>query len=450
MPFDAIRIARPGAAIMGYQMADGIATDQSRRLVPLEPRSQVTTRRGWRRLLTSPWLVAVPVLLLYGIWIFAFYGPGRDPRDAILLGRHFVTMSHASAVIKYDPTYNYPAGEIGYDGEFVYFIALDPVNARHYVDTPSYRYSRIVLPLLARALALGQPALVPYVLLLINWLAIAAATLMLAMWLRRRSVSPWFALVYGFYPGLFICLQRDTTEALAYAFVVLAVFLWDYGGPRRILWSSLVFSVAVLTRESTAVFPVLYALSLLFVAPPTDRARGPARNAWLTAALVVAMAIGPLLIYKAFLLLWLGSHGDPGLLLERVPFLGLLRQRHSGSWVEEVRSVVFPALIGAGAAAVAVWRRARLLEPWVLLANVVFFVALLPESAYVDISASARVTAGVVLAATLCLPVLLPVLRSRTWFWVSATLWLSLVPFWLLRPELSWLIEVSRPLRHAL
>ena len=195
---------------------------------------------------------------------------------------------------------------------------------------------------------------------------------------------------------------------------------------------------------------MLYALSLLFVAPPTDRARGRARNTWLTAALVVAMAIGPLLIYKAFLLLWLGSHGDPGLLLERVPFLGLLRQRHSGSWVEEVRTVVFPALIGAGAAAVAVWRRARLLEPWVLLANVVFFVALLPESAYVDISASARVTAGVVLAATLCLPVLLPVLRSRTWFWVSATLWLSLVPFWLLRPELSWLIEVSRPLRHAL
>ena len=56
-----------------------------------------------------------------------------------------------------------------------------------------------------------------------------------------------------------------------------------------------------------------------------------------------------------------------------------------------------------------------------LLANVVFFVALLPESAYVDISASARVTAGVVLAAMFCLPVLLPVLRSRTWFWVSAT-----------------------------
>jgi len=41
--------------------------------------------------------------------------------------------------------------------------------------------------------------------------------LALAFWLKRRGLSPWFALVYGLYPGLFIAMTLDLTEPLAYA-----------------------------------------------------------------------------------------------------------------------------------------------------------------------------------------------------------------------------------------
>jgi hypothetical protein len=407
-------------------------------------------RRRWGRLWRSAWLVPLPVLLLYGVWIFAFYGPGHDPRDAILLGRHFVQQSDVSPVIRLDPDYRYPAGEIGYDGEFVYFIALDPANARYYTDAPSYRYTRIVYPLLARLLALGQASLIPYTLLLINWLAIAGGTLIAALWLQRKGVWPWFALAYGLYPGLFIALERDTTEPLAYALVALGVWLWDYAGRRRLFWSALAFAVAALTRETTVVFPVLYALGLVLVPAGDQPEPGRGRDMRVQAATVVGLALAPLLIYKAFLLFWLGSRGDPGLLLERLPFLGLLVAQQSAGWVEEVRTVVYPALICAGAALIAVWRRWRAVEPWVLLVNVLLFVALLHRSSYVDISASARVTTGVVLAAIFCLPLLTRLLGTRTWFWVSSALWLSLVLFWVLIPELRWLIDVTRPLRHAL
>jgi hypothetical protein len=54
----------------------------------------------------------------------------------------------------------------------------------------------------------------------------------------------------------------------------------------------------------------------------------------------------------------------------------------------------------------------------------------------------------VVLAAILCLPLFTRVLGSRAWFWVCGALWLSLVPFWILMPELKYLIYVSVPLRH--
>jgi hypothetical protein len=421
----------------------------------------------WRRVWRSAWLVPVPILLLYGIYLFAFYGPGHDPRDAVLLGRHFVQMSDGSSVIKFDPSYRYPAGEIGYDGEFVYFIALDPINARYYVDAPSYRYTRIVYPLLARVLAAGQASLIPYTLLLINWLAIAAGTLFAALWLRRRQIWPWFALAYGLYPGLFIALTRDTTEPLAYGLVALGVLLWprtpsplagdgrpntpspfvgEGRGGGSIIFSALAFAVAVLTRETAVIFPVLYGLGLLVGANTSEDRRARLREA----GLVLALAIVPIVAYKLFLIAWLGREGDPGLLLERVPFLGLLAVEHSPGWVEEVRSVVVPALICAGAALVVVWRRRWLVEPWVLLLNVLLFVVLLHRSSYVDISASARVTTGVVLAAIFCLPVIQRVTASRSWFWSAGALWLSLVPFWVLIPELNWFIDLTRPFRHSL
>ena len=45
-----------------------------------------------------------------------------------------------------------PQGTQGYDGQFVYYIALDPNPAAvaPRLDVPAYRYQRILLPLLAR------------------------------------------------------------------------------------------------------------------------------------------------------------------------------------------------------------------------------------------------------------------------------------------------------------
>ena len=47
-------------------------------------------------------------------------------------------------------------GKAGYDGQFNYAIAADPLHASPALDVPAYRYQRILYPLLVRALALGQ------------------------------------------------------------------------------------------------------------------------------------------------------------------------------------------------------------------------------------------------------------------------------------------------------
>lgn len=397
----------------------------------------------------------MPVLVVYAIWIIANYGPGHDPRDAILIGREYLNRSHVSSVIKFDPTYPYPAGASGYDGEFVYFIALDPANARYYIDSPSYRYTRIVYPLLARTLALGQPALIPWTLLLINWLAIGAGTLFAAIWLQRKGQWPWFALAYGFYPGLFNALQRDTTEALAYGLVAVGVFVWEFGGRRRLLWSALVFAFAGLTRETTLVFPVIYGLGLVFASPlpgpPPKGEGGDLRSReFRSAALLIGISVLPLLIYKVFLLASLGTRGDPGLPLERIPFLGIIEARHSSYWFEELWLILVPALICSAAAIVTLWRQVRLVEPWLLLVNVILFVVLLSRTSYVDVYSSTRVVTGVVLAAIFCIPTITAAIGTRFWFWLSGAVWLSPLPVWVIVPEVRWLIDVTRPLRHSL
>ena len=60
----------------------------------------------------------------------------------------------------------------------------------------------------------------------------------------------------GLSPGLLLGVQRDLTEPLAYALVAAGVFLFDYGGKRRLLWAGLTFGLAGLARQTTLVFPL--------------------------------------------------------------------------------------------------------------------------------------------------------------------------------------------------
>src|SRR5258707_12883358 len=59
-----------------------------------------------------------------------------------------------------------------------------------------------------------------------------------------------------------MAVTGDLTEPMAYALVALAVYLLDFGGRRRVLWAALCFGVAVLTRETAAVFAVVYGCAL--------------------------------------------------------------------------------------------------------------------------------------------------------------------------------------------
>ncbi|HLJ81036.1 MAG TPA: hypothetical protein VKT52_06085 [Ktedonobacterales bacterium] len=384
---------------------------------------------------SAPLSVAGVVLFIYVACTLVMFRAGAVATDFAMVGAKFAHKSTASSVITFGPSFHY-APLVGYDGQFCYFIALDPQNARYYIDAPAYRYERILYPLVARALALGQSALIPYTLILVNILAISGGALLLAYWLRRRGVSPWLALLYGLYSGLFIGYRRDLTEPLGYGLVILAISCFDVWR-RRALWTGLVFGLAALAREATLLFAVVYVAALLFESPSpaTDSHTRITsylqriRHNWRPAALMLALAVGPFLAYKVFLTLWLGTSGTPtSLFPSLIPFSGLILmlqpQRHT---LVQLFLVCAPGLVCFALSLWAILRRRATVEIWALFANAAFFVVLLNPVWYEDSApATTRIGIGIVLAALLAIPSFDALLkRDRRWLIACAPVWMS-------------------------
>ena len=204
---------------------------------------------------------------------------GGDPMVLVLEGSRF--------------GHDDPSGSEGYDGQFAYQIALNPLDAAPRLDVPAYRYQRILYPLLARLIAFGQPALIPWTLVLVNLIAIGVGTWATERLLVEYGANRWYALAYGLYGGLMLGLRADLNEPLAQALVQLAILAW---AKKTNGWASVGFALAALAKETTLIF--LFAF-LLFAA---------GRRAWGVLATLAAGCV-PFILYELVLWAWLGNPG---------------------------------------------------------------------------------------------------------------------------------------------
>jgi hypothetical protein len=381
--------------------------------------------------LNRPLAVALAVVAVYGLWLATLLRTGTDPMDFVHIGRQFATRSHSSPAISDGVSrYRYD-GQIGYDGQMFFYIAVDPVHARDYLDDPAYRYTRIGYPLLAGALSLFDPRVVPWTLLLLNLAMIGVGVLALAAWLRERGAPAWMAAAYGLYPGTLVGLQRDTSEVMAYGLVAVGTYLC---GRRRLALAGAAFGAAVLTRETAGLFPLLFAIAE--VAGGTGSWRDRVRANWRAAGILLLLSFGPFVLLKAFLLVWLRSFGLTQQ-LGLVPFGGILAYwPWQPGQVEEVRSIVLPAILCGAAATWALLRGIMRVEVWALLVNVLVLVVFLGQASWVDLSSSGRITMGVALAAVMAAAVI----ARRGWFWAGAALWLSPMATWIVLPTAAYFL----------
>jgi hypothetical protein len=367
------------------------------------------------RLRIRPWMVVLLLSLAYvGLTLVRY---GGDPMMFVLVGAKY--------------SQGDPEGAPGYDGQFAYDIARDPAGGCRHCDVAPYRYQRILYPVLAWALALGQPVAVPWTLIVINVGALAAGTCFTERLLEAHRVSRWYGLAYGLYGGLVAGLRLDLTEPLAYGLVQAGLWVWqerearDKGraagnGLAFDIWdlAFVPFALAALTKETTL---IAVAGLLLYLA---------LERRW-REVVALALIVGvPFVVWQGILWIWLGAPGigaggDMATPFEVVPFWGLLsvaRVDWRVFWV--LLAVlgplfVLPAIWALVASVRDLWRGRR--HAWVtILLLQAAVLPFLPNSTWREPLAMARLAIGLV-AATLLYGALRRSRRTLTFsfFWLA-------------------------------
>jgi hypothetical protein len=339
--------------------------------------------RRWLR----PWMVVLLVGLAYVGLTLARYG--GDPLAFALVGTRY--------------SQGDPQGSQGYDGQFAYYIARDPVGGWRHCDVPAYRYQRVLYPLLASVLALGRPEMVGWTLIALNLAALAGGTYFTEQLLAARGMSRWYALAYGLYGGLVAGLRLDLSEPLAYGLVQAGLWAWEKqrrrgAGGQRSSAAGVLLALAALTKETTLVAVAGLSLHLAL-----DRRWREAIRLGLAAGL-------PFAAWQCVLWAWLGrpgirAGGAMATPFEWLPFAGLLRAapvRTSVFWLLlaiEGPLFVLPTVWALIVSARDLLRGRR--HPWitVLLAQAAV-LPFLPFSTWREPLAMARLAVGLV-AATL-------------------------------------------------
>lgn len=180
----------------------------------------------------------------------------------------------------------------GYDGQFYASLAVDPevrsAEVQRALDLPQYRARRILLPVVAHVLGLGNARATLSVFALLNlaaWLVLAGR-----FWIRvapwgGRGVAVWGACLLSL--GALDSVRFSLTDLPAMLALFLAVECLEDGRHR---WAVVWLAIGGLVRETT-----LLAATLFAPGDPRDR-RG-----WFVAGGRAALAALPLMAWTGWL-----------------------------------------------------------------------------------------------------------------------------------------------------
>ena len=241
--------------------------------------------RRWLHSANAPVVVALSAYLIFLALILAGYG--FNPSALIGLGSANHLNDPASLpddLIIFDSD--------GYDGQHFYHTALSLIRGER-PALPAVRVQRILYPLAAALLSLGQERFLPWALIAANLLAVAVGTAVFVRLLRRRNLSPWWSLLFALNPGMILEVQMDLALPMAMAFAAGAWLCWE---SRRMWAASALLAAALLTRESA----VLFVIPLVAAEAMAKRGRGAA---------ILSLSVVPFLAWQVILRQWLGATG---------------------------------------------------------------------------------------------------------------------------------------------
>src|SRR5262249_53597616 len=180
---------------------------------------------------------------------------------------------------------------MGYDGQFYYYMAENPGvilacashSAHCPIDASPLREERILYPMTARLISLGDSAALHIVLFAINFFSILFTALLVGRLCVEAGASPWLGAAAALFGGEIEGLLRDLADPYAVMWTVLAVYLLRRNRP--LLCASAV-GAALLTREQLVLVLPLLVLPWLV------------QRRWRPSLLFIAVALGPFLVWR--------------------------------------------------------------------------------------------------------------------------------------------------------
>lgn len=279
---------------------------------PLAPTAPPTRRT------VSPAGIAALALVLYVAALFPQLSHHNFDFSALIIGgREFVDNTRT-------PTPILVNAHFGYDGQFYYRLALDPLTIKQdaygvHIDHVPWRAQRILYPVITHFVSLGRAAWVPLALLLVNLAGLATIGVFASRLANRLDLGWTFVAAIMLWPGLIITLGRDTTEIVASAFLLAAID--SYFAGRHWLFA-LCGAATVLTRETS--------LAFLFGVFAFEFFRAMRRNEAVTNALLCGLAMVPYLLWRVALM-FLSSQSILEAQRSNVdrPFFGYIKAFHA-------------------------------------------------------------------------------------------------------------------------
>ena len=282
-----------------------------------------------------------------------------------------------------------PSGQtfgVGYDGRFVYHIAVNPLGSVDGLDESNYRYQRVLLPLLVKIFSFGNPTMVPWLMAALNIMALTAGTVLLGRLLQKRHVAIWLALAYPLSIGSLLALRLDLLEPLVLGLALAGLVAYESDRNRL---AAVLFILGGLTKEVALIFPLALALGALW------------ERRWQKAALWMS----PLIVYMGFYLFLSSVFGVPAASVEKTrlmlfPFSGLWLLEDGPSRIIVLLWAVLPAgfvLLFAGWDILRDGFRGDLSHESLLVFANAALVATLPAPTWVDPLAVLRLALGLVM-----------------------------------------------------
>ncbi|WP_267383843.1 AZOBR_p60025 family cell surface glycopolymer formation protein [Cyanobacterium sp. uoEpiScrs1] len=156
-------------------------------------------------------------------------------------------------------------GEIGYDGQQFLSLALDPLlqNSKTIatLDHPIYRYRRILYPLISYLFSFGNRTLVPYIMIVINYLSIIGIVYITSLYFRLNQEQKWQPLLTLCIPGIWMVISLGTADLLSSFLLIASFYCYRYNKP---IWTACTISLACLTRETLLLIWLAILLTSIF------------------------------------------------------------------------------------------------------------------------------------------------------------------------------------------